>query len=131
MAKDLYVEIRKVLERDPRYRLEAYRFIFEALEFTLNKIGEKRHVTGQELLVGVREYALQEFGMLAKMVFQRWGVTTTEDFGELVFNLVEAGLMGKTDTDTRADFRGGFDFEEAFWDTPRRQPFQLPEKTEA
>lgn len=131
MGKDLYVEIKKLLERDARYRLEAYRFIFEALEFTLNKIGEKRHVSGQELLQGVREYALQEFGMLAKMVFNRWGVTRTEDFGELVFNLVEAGLMGKTDTDTRADFRDGFDFEEAFWEAPRRLPYQLVEKTEA
>lgn len=131
MPKDLWSEIKRVADADPRYRVDAYRFVFEALEFTIQKLGEKRHVTGQELLQGIREYALQEFGMLAKMVLGRWGVTCTEDFGEIVFNLVEENLMGKTDTDTRADFRDGYDFEEAFWVEPRKQVFRLPEKTEA
>ena len=131
MAKDLYGEIKKLIDRDPRYRLDAYRFVFEALEHTLAKLEEKRHVSGQELLEGIREYALLEFGMLAKMVFHRWGVRRTEDFGEIVFNLVEAGLMGKTERDTREDFAGGFDFERAFWEEPRRQPFRFQEKADS
>lgn len=131
MSSDLYAQIKQVVRDDPRYRPEAYRFVFEGLEFTLQRIGEKRHVSGQELLAGLRALALQEFGMLAKLVFHRWGVTRTEDFGEIVFNLVEAGMMGRTEQDSRGDFRDGFDFEDAFWIQPRTQPAPMPEKAEA
>lgn len=113
---------RKVVCNDSRYHLNAYRFIYEALEFTQAALGRDpasedpvgRHVTGRELLEGVRGYAAQEFGPLAAVVFRSWGVERTEDFGEIVFNLVEAELMGKTDTDTRADFADGYDFDKAF-----------------
>lgn len=102
-------------ERDPRYRADAYRFIFEALGHTLKHLGRKGgHVTGRELLEGIRLYALEQFGGLAPMVFAGWGVTSTEDFGEIVFNLVGAGLMGKTDHDSKEDFRNAYDFADAF-----------------
>lgn len=106
--------LKEVLRKDTKYRREAYHFVFEALDFTIKKIGQRRHVGGQELLEGVREYAIKQFGMLARMVFNSWGVYKTDDFGEIVFNLVKAGLMGKTDRDSKDDFKDGFDFDQAF-----------------
>ena len=103
-----------ILKRDPRFSIEAYRFMFEALDHTIRKIGARRHVTGQELLDGIRDFARLRFGPLAKTVFRCWNVQRSEDFGEIVFNLVEAGLMSKTETDTREDFKNGFDFDDAF-----------------
>jgi len=103
-----------VLKKDARYRREAYDFIFEALEFTLKRIKEKRHISGQELLDGIRDYALQQFGPLAKMVFNKWGVHKTDDFGEIVFNLVNAGLLGKTEHDSMDDFKDRYDFADVF-----------------
>lgn len=106
--------LRDLVRRDHRYALNAYLFVFEALDFTIQRMGENRHVTGQELLVGIRDYAKQQFGYLARMVFPQWGIRATDDFGEIVFNLVNAGLMGKTETDTKEDFKNGYDFEEVF-----------------
>jgi uncharacterized repeat protein (TIGR04138 family) len=80
--------------------------------------GEMRHVSGQELLGGIRDYALAQFGPMTKMVFEEWGIKRCEDFGEIVFNMVEIGLLGKTDQDSREDFANGYDFDDAF-----RKPF--------
>ncbi len=113
--RDLGQAIRKrILGRDSRYPMEAYRFIYEALDHTIQRLGERRHVSGRELLDGIRDFARAQFGPLARMVFDCWNIRRTEDFGELVFNLVEADLMRKTETDSREDFKDGFDFEEAF-----------------
>lgn len=106
--------LRDIVKRDGRYAINAYLFVFESLDFTLQKLGARRHVNGQELLIGIRDYAKQQFGYLAQMVFREWGIRSTADFGEIVFNLVDAGLMGKTDTDTREDFKNGYDFSEVF-----------------
>ncbi|MEK7448925.1 MAG: Minf_1886 family protein [Planctomycetota bacterium] len=114
MATELIDPLESVLKKDNRYAREAYAFVFESLEFTLNKIGERRHVTGPELLDGLRQLAINKFGMLAKMVFNHWGVYKTDDFGEIVFNLVETGLMGKTKDDSRKDFQDVFIFDEVF-----------------
>ena len=120
---DLETAIRReILSRDPGYELAAYLFIYEALAYTQKALGRdgasltpaQRHVTGQELLNGIREYAAQMFGPLAPVVFRNWRVKRTEDFGEIVFNLVEHGLLGKTESDAREDFAGGFDFDRAF-----------------
>jgi uncharacterized repeat protein (TIGR04138 family) len=105
---------KRILARDPRYPLEAYRFIYEALDHTIKRLGERRHVDGRELLDGIRDFARAQFGPLARMVFECWNIHRTEDFGELVFNLVDADLMRKTETDTREDFKDGFSFDEAF-----------------
>lgn len=112
--KSLDSELTKVLKKDPRYKREAYFFIYEALDFTVTKLGEKRHVSGKELLEGIREYAIDKFGLLVRSVFDEWGVTTCEDFGQIVFNLVDHDLMGKTDSDSREDFKNGYDFTDAF-----------------
>jgi uncharacterized repeat protein (TIGR04138 family) len=113
--QDLEVgRVRELVRRDPRYAPEAYYFIFEALEFTLGRINEHRHVSGQELLEGIRDYALERFGPLSRTVFNEWGIWRTQDFGEIVFNLVDADLLKKTREDRPEDFREVYDFEDAF-----------------
>lgn len=106
--------LKRLLEKDPRYAAEAYGFLRAGLEFTVRRLEKPRHVSGQELLEGLRIFALAEFGPMAKTVLNGWGVLSTDDFGEMVFNLVEAGLLGKTEEDRREDFSDGFDFDEAF-----------------
>jgi len=116
---DFIEDVGKICEEDSRYSPDAYCFVREALDFTVKlfkkpRRGVGRHMSGAELLEGIRQYALQEFGPMARTVFRTWGVTRTEDFGEIVFNLVKAGKLGKTETDKRDDFAGGYDFVEAF-----------------
>jgi uncharacterized repeat protein (TIGR04138 family) len=121
-AKDYDAALRGLVARDPRYPLEAYFFLDEALKFTqtwlrknpASDVESERHITGQELLQGIQRYAESQFGQLAPTVFRAWGIRRGEDFGEMVFNLVDAGLMSKTEKDTRADFIGGFDIDKAF-----------------
>jgi len=113
----------KVLAKDPRYQRGAYQFLREALDYTQKSAAKTRkwkirHVTGQELLKGIREYGLAQFGPMTQLVFGQWGIQRCEDWGETVFNLVEHNLLRKTESDTRADFQGGYDFDDAF-----RKPF--------
>lgn len=109
----------EICKKDARYNPDAYFFLVEALDVTVKDIRKNqpdhgRHVTGKELLNGIKEYALDEFGPMTFTVFSEWGLHTTQDFGEIVFNLVEAGRLGKTESDSRTDFTDAFDFEEAF-----------------
>jgi uncharacterized repeat protein (TIGR04138 family) len=117
--------IELIIAKDPRYRRDAYSFVRDALDYTQKGTPKERretlHVTGQELLAGIRDYTLKEFGPMAITVLEDWGITRCEDFGEIVFNIVEAGLFSKTETDSRGDFQNGYDFEDAF-----RKPF-LPQ----
>jgi uncharacterized repeat protein (TIGR04138 family) len=115
--------IAQIVAKDSRYQRDAYEFVREALDYTQKKIGKQakgqlRHVTGQELLDGIRDFALQQFGPMTLTVFGEWGVRAGADFGEIVFNMVDIGLLAKTANDTRADFAGGYDFDDAF-----RKPF--------
>ena len=114
MSAEKTATIRKIVQQDRRYRPGAYYFIFDALDWTITRMQKVRHVTGKELLEGIREYAVNHFGFLARTVLAEWGVTGTGDFGEIVFNLVEAGLLSRTENDTRADFVDVYDFDEAF-----------------
>ena len=114
MPKDLENKLKEVVDRDGRYHLNAYRFIYESLDYTLKSLDRKGHVTGRELLEGLRDYALEQFGGLAPMVFENWGVRKTTDFGNIVFNLVVANLMGRSDSDTPSDFADVYDFRQAF-----------------
>ncbi len=116
-----------VLDKDPRYNREAYLFIREALEFTQRNVRRENgdntnHITGRELLDGIREFALKQYGPMTSLVFEEWGVRRCEDFGEIVFNMVEHKILSKTDKDSREDFKGGYDFIDAF-----RTPF-LPKR---
>ena len=117
-------KFRQILEADERYSPQAYNFVYEALDWTLKNVVSRededaQHVTGAELLEGIRQYSIQEFGCLARTVLESWGITETADFGELVFNLVEHDLMGKQESDSKEDFRGVYEFSEVFDLAPR------------
>ncbi len=108
-----------IVASDPRYQREAYVFLRDALDYTTKqqkklKGAAVRHVAGPELLDGVRQYALKEFGPMVVTVLSYWGIHTTEDFGHMVFNLISAGIFGKTEEDSIADFKNVYDFQEAF-----------------
>jgi len=108
-----------LLKEDPRYPREAYVFLRLALDHTVKVLkkptqGPARHISGPELLDGIRQFALQEFGPITRTVLAEWGITRTEDFGEIVFNLVRHGVLGKTDQDQKEDFAGVYSFEAAF-----------------
>ena len=111
--------LRKLAEDDGRFALEAYTFVYDALPVAQRLHGRERHVSGRELLDGIRTLALQRYGRMAKLVLNSWGVKTTDDFGAIVFNLVESGLMSKTEEDTVEEFRSVYDFDRAFVDSYR------------
>ena len=112
--------LRRLRGRDPRYPAIAYAFVLEALEHTIRATGrekskgELRHVSGRELLEGIRGFARKEFGPLARSVLDVWNIRRTEDFGEIVFNLVEEKLLSRREEDSKEDFAGGYDFSKAF-----------------
>ena len=119
--------IGRIRAKDPRYERDAYLFVREALDHTQKSIGKdsrgRLHVTGQELLGGIREFALSQFGPMTMTVLEEWGIRCSQDFGEIVFNMVEIGLLAKTKEDSRADFQPGYDFFEVF-----RKPFMPSSK---
>jgi uncharacterized repeat protein (TIGR04138 family) len=104
----------EIVARDRRYSRDAYQFIMEALERTYRSVHKRRHVTGRELLDGARVWAIERYGPMAKLVLAHWGVHSCEDLGEIVFNLVESGVLNKTERDSRDDFKDGYDFTEVF-----------------
>jgi uncharacterized repeat protein (TIGR04138 family) len=108
-----------IVASDPRYQRDAYVFLRDALDFTTKqqkkiKGVSVRHVTGPELLGGVRHYALKEFGPMVMTVFDNWGIHSCEDIGNMVFNLIGAGIFGKTEEDSIEDFKNVYDFKEVF-----------------
>lgn len=114
MYMDFDEGVKTILQRDKRYSRDAYEFVREALEYTRVWMDRRGHVTGRELLEGIRKYALEQFGPMTKTVLNLWGVKSCEDFGAIVFNLVEQKVLSKTPQDSMDDFQTGYDFEEAF-----------------
>lgn len=119
--QDLLEEkIQLVRRRDRRFSRHAYYFVLDALDYTMSnlgreaKSGEDRHVGGRELMAGIREFAADQFGPMAALVFERWGIRGPGDFGEIVFNLIDAELLSRRPTDSRLDFVDGTDFRETF-----------------
>jgi uncharacterized repeat protein (TIGR04138 family) len=114
--------VKKIVAADPRYNAEAYHFVRESLDYTRRSSGRQRNDTrdvgSKELLDGLRRYGLETYGPMTITVLAEWGVTTCEDFGEIVFNMIAHNCERKSDTDNREDFKNGFGFEEAF-----RRPF--------
>jgi len=104
--------LRAACEKDPRYHFDAYAFVCECVDYTYIQLGERRDIRGHELLEGMCGLALERFGYLAPTVLEHWGVHTTEDFGNIVFNLVETQLLGKSDRDSIDDFRDAFPLRE-------------------
>jgi uncharacterized repeat protein (TIGR04138 family) len=109
--------LQELCRRNPRYPFEAYEFLFAALGFVQHRLQEAGkaaapgHVTGQQLAEGCRDLAMQEFGMMARTVLRLWNIHTTDDFGEMIYNLIEVGLMGKNDTDRKEDFHNVYDLD--------------------
>jgi uncharacterized repeat protein (TIGR04138 family) len=131
--------IAELLKKDRRYAIEAYVFIFDALSYAQSVLemgretpsepaaepredeeAPERHVTGQELCEAIRHFALEQYGYMAKTVLNNWGIHSTGDFGEIVFNLIGVGQMRKTPSDRREDFDDVYDFDAAL-----RQEFKI------
>jgi uncharacterized repeat protein (TIGR04138 family) len=117
--------VERILAKDSRYTREAYLFVREGLDFAQKPVQKEKgtaeavhHISGRELLGGLRGYALDQYGPMAITLLEEWGIRRCEDFGEIVFNMVDFGLLSKTETDSREDFKGAYDFAEAF-----RKPF--------
>lgn len=119
MHTDPQTKLFEVLDKDPTYPLAAYHAIHRGLDFTVRMKRETGHVSGQELAQGMAGYLRSEFGPFALMVLEGWNIRSTLDFGRIVFNLIEAGLMRKQDSDTIEDFLDVYDLQEVFgkeWD---------------
>ena len=139
----------QLLQRDARYKVDAYLFVLEALSYAQDTLGfgaeppedeleprpadrgrrgrrrsHDRHLTGQQLCEAARRYALQQYGFMARTVLGTWGVHSTRDFGEIVFNMIEIGQMRKTRKDKREDFHDVYDFDSAF---TRDLSFSVPD----
>lgn len=128
-GKDFSELVQIIAKKDLRYDKQAYFFVRQALDYTLKQSASAeatprtRHVNGRQLSEGIRDFALDQFGPMTHTLFTEWGIHSTEDFGEIVYNLVEYKVFGTTDDDRREDFSGVFDFEEAF-----RKPFAAPSR---
>jgi len=119
MQKSFSEVVEQIIEKNPRYAKEAYIFLKEALEFTIKqkrrgKSETGSHVDAAELLDGFRQLALKEFGPMVMTVLEYWGIAASDDVGRMVFNLIDAEVFGKTETDSVEDFRGTLNFRTAF-----------------
>lgn len=111
-----------ICKEDSRFNRKAYTFVRQALDHTVKELkkkkpertGKSQHVTGAELLEGIRSFALEQFGPMTKTVLTTWGITRCSDFGDIVFNLIDYNVFSKTESDRREDFANLYDFEEAF-----------------
>jgi len=112
--ENFYKKVEEIINKDPRYKADAYEFVMRALWFTQKKLKKQGHLSGRELLNGIREFVLDQYGPMAKTVLKHWGIESTDDFGEIVFNMVEHGLLHKTETDSRDDFKDVYNFDKAF-----------------
>ena len=107
-------KIERVMKKHHQYKFEAYSFVMAALHHTVSKLPKSRHITGAELLEGIRDYALDQYGAFARTVLNYWGIQKTVDFGKIVFALVEVGILRKQPNDKIEDFENIYDFKDAF-----------------
>jgi uncharacterized repeat protein (TIGR04138 family) len=136
---DLDSRFRQARQKAGPFPLAAYEFVREGLAYTARgvhgeepakmratdeassqRVDESRHVSGRQLCLGLREYAQRQYGRLAKTVLAKWHIRGTEDFGKIVFAMIDAGMMRKTDEDSAEDFRDVFSFDDAFVDLPSK-----------
>ena len=115
---DFQQAVQLITETDQRYERDAYAFVKDALDLAIKlrkrQMGDSGHVTGQQISEAARHLALKQFGPMVPTVLEFWGITKTEDFGEIVWNLIEVGHFGKSAKDSRADFKTVYTFKEAF-----------------
>ena len=134
MKKPNYEDvIRDLIKEEPRFTADAYGFVQEALAYTVKMLDRERalsrNISGPELLEGVRKYAIEEYGPLAKTVLNTWGLTRCEDIGDVVFHLVAKGILRKTEEDSPRDFANGYDFDTAFRRPFKQEPAKGKRKT--
>ncbi|MFH0918519.1 MAG: Minf_1886 family protein [Candidatus Omnitrophota bacterium] len=111
---EFYNLVEKICLRDKRYKPEAYEFMLQGLAFTQKKLKKTAHVSGAQLACGLRDYAINQYGALAGRVLAYWGISRTQDFGNIVFNMIEKKLLSKTEEDSVQDFDAVYDFKAAF-----------------
>jgi uncharacterized repeat protein (TIGR04138 family) len=121
MDEEFYGIVSTIYNQDHRYNPEAYEFVMEALSFTQRKFKKSRHITGQELLAGIKALLLKKFGPMTMTVLKHWGVKTTDDFGNIVYNLVENRILAKDTQDHYDSFKNAYDFDEVFNKGYRKQ----------
>jgi uncharacterized repeat protein (TIGR04138 family) len=122
MSQQQGIDWQHMLELAGPYPLEAFHFVREGLSFTAQRVHDDfdaldehdRHISPQQLCLGLREFAIEKYGLLAGTVLSNWNITRSDDFGRIVFAMIDGGLMSKTPDDSMDDFRGVFDFTEAF-----------------
>ncbi len=135
--RDEVISLHRLLRKDPRFPLDAYLFVREALSFAADELNlgspqyeepvleiedeaaddegiVERHLTGQELCEAIRQYAINQFGYMAQVVLRNWGIFSTGDFGDIVYNMIDVGLMKKSPQDCRTHFDDVYDFDEVF-----------------
>ncbi len=111
---NFYEIIEAICEQDKRYKADSYEFVMEGLRFSQMRFNKTGHVSGQELAAGIRDLAVKKFGPMARSVLRYWGITRTEDIGNIVFNMIDKKILQKTEADTLDDFRDVYSFEDAF-----------------
>jgi uncharacterized repeat protein (TIGR04138 family) len=111
---EFYDLVEQIRLQDKRYKPDAYEFVLQGLTFTQKKFKKQTHVSGRELASGLRDFAIDQYGALALRVLAHWGINKTEDFGNIVFSMIEKKLLSKTEEDHLADFVSVYDFKEAF-----------------
>jgi len=111
---EFYDLVEEICCQDKRYKPDAYEFVLGGLGFTQKKLKKTAHVTGVQLAHGLRDYAINQYGALAGRVLAHWGINQTQDFGNIVFNLIEKKLLSKTKEDALLDFNAVYDFKMAF-----------------
>ena len=121
MNREFETIVEDIYEKDVRYKEDAYVFVMEALAYTQKKFKRSKHVRGEEMLKGMRDLLINKFGPMTIMVLEHWGIKNTEDFGNIVFNLVENRVLSKTDDDNIEAFKNGYNFEEVFDSGYRKQ----------
>jgi uncharacterized repeat protein (TIGR04138 family) len=129
-------KVEELVRRDSRFPIEAYEFVRASLNHTHQRLGgvspdmapEEGHVSVRQWLEGMRDLARQEFGLMARAVFRMWGINSTDDFGEIVFKLVEVGLVAKMPQEDRRDFHDVYDLEQLTSDYTIEVPMEAPEE---
>jgi len=114
MNQEFEIVVESIHERDKRYSCDAYAFVMEALSYTQKKFKASRHVSAEEILTGMKELLINQYGPMALTVLTYWGITQTADFGNIIFNLIEQKVLSKTEDDNIETFRDAYDFQEVF-----------------
>jgi uncharacterized repeat protein (TIGR04138 family) len=121
MDEEFYSIINTICTYDQRYFPEAYEFVMEALAFSQKKFKKAKHISGEELLTGIKALLLRKFGPMTLTVLKHWGISATDDFGNIVYNLVENKVLAKDTQDHYDSFKNAYDFDEVFNKGYRKQ----------